>query len=360
MPVPAVLDVEALTAATRVDGDVNRRRFLAGAGGLAVLVVPGCGGEPQHAGPRAAARMVEHRYGSTALPREPQRIVTVGLTEQDYVLAFGLAPVGVREWFGEFPGALWPWARDTLGNAPIPAVLPVDELDYEQIAALRTDLILGLNSGLTQQEYDTLSGIAPTVAQHRDYADYGAPWQEITRLVGRALDREGRAEELIAPIERRLQQARARNPEFTAATAVLASSIDGTAYVYAEGPAPRFLTSLGLRLPTPLDELFTGDDRAPVQLSPERLALLDAADVLLLGLYSTPETSVVTNPVYQQLGLVREGRDITLPELSLANGALSFSSVLSLPIALDAMTPRLATALDGDPRTRVQPVRPIS
>lgn len=89
------------------------------------------------------------------------------------------------------------------------------------------------------------------------------------------------------------------------------------------------------------------------------MGLLDTADVLVLGIYGPPETSVATEPVYQQLDLVQQGRDITLPERSLANGALSFSSVLSLPIALDEMVPRLATALDGEPQAKVEPVRPL-
>ncbi len=60
----------------------------------------------------------------------------MGLTEQDYLLALGVAPVGVREWFGEYPGALWPWAREALRDEPLPEVLPVDELNFEQISTL--------------------------------------------------------------------------------------------------------------------------------------------------------------------------------------------------------------------------------
>lgn len=123
-----------------------------------------------------------------------------------------------------------------LGDAPLPTVLPRKQLDYEQIAALDTDLILGVNSGLTEQEYQTLSGIAPTVAQVRGYAAYGAPWQEIARVVGRALGRSQQAEDLIAPIETRLQRARGQLPAFATSTGVLASSIEGTLYVYAEAP----------------------------------------------------------------------------------------------------------------------------
>lgn len=48
---------------------------------------------------------------------------------------------------------------------------------------------------------------------------------------------------------------------------------------------------------------------------------------------------------------MKQGRVIELTELSLANGALSFGSILSLPTAIEQMVPRLTAALDGDPAT---------
>ena len=337
-----------------IENDLTRRGFLLG--GAAALLLAGCsGGEEGAGGASDETRTIEHKYGTTEIKGMPERVVTVGLTEQDYVLALGVAPVGVREWFGNHPGALWPWAREELGDEPLPEVLPVEELNFEQIAALETDLILGVNSGLTGQEYEMPSEIAPTVAQPKGYADYGAPWQEITRKVGRALGRSERAAGLIPPIEERFERARAEHPEFESSTGILATSIDGSAYVYAEGPAPRFLTTLGLELPPATAELFSGDDRAPVQLSLERLNLLEA-DALVLGLYGPEKASVANEPLFQQLDVAQEGRYILLPEMSRVNGALSFSTVLSLPIALDEMVPRLAAAIDGDLDTAVRTV----
>lgn len=332
--------------------DITRREFLIGAG--LIVLAPSCGERAGGGGEEGAseeARTIDHKYGTTEIRGVPERVVTVGLTEQDYVLALGVAPVGVREWFGGHPGALWSWARDELGDDPLPEVLPVDELNFEQIAALETDLILGVNSGLTEQEYETLSEIAPTVAQPGEYADFGAPWQEIARLVGRALGRAEEAEGLIPDIEGRFERARERHPEFEGATGILATDIDGAVYIYAEGPAPRFLRSLGLALPPAAAELFSGADRAPVQLSLERLDVLEAADVLVMGVYGDEGERVADKPVYGALDVAREGRDVFLPEMSLVNGALTFSTVLSLPIALDGLVPRLAAAIDGDPDT---------
>lgn len=86
---------------------------------------------------------VAHKYGTARVASPPKRVVTVGYNEQDFVLALGVEPVGVREWFGDQPNATWPWAQDELGDAN-PEVLPTAELNFEQIAALWPDLIFGI------------------------------------------------------------------------------------------------------------------------------------------------------------------------------------------------------------------------
>lgn len=329
----------------------GRRNFLIGAGGLTLLGAAGCGGAGSRSGGEGGkARSVEHKYGRTEVSGRPARVVTLGLTEQDYVLALGLAPVGVREWFGEHPGALWPWASEALGDDPLPEVLPVDELNFEQIASLKTDLILGVNSGLTEKEYKTLSEIAPTVAQAPDHADYGAPWQDIAAIVGKALGRQEKAAELVRDIEARFDDVRAKNPEFGGATALLATSISGEAWAYAEGPAPGFLTQLGFDLPEEAAKLFTGDNREPVEVSLERLDALEA-EVLLVGVYGPQSESVTNKAVFKKLDAAKEGRTLSMPEMSRINGALSFGSLLSLPVALDEMVPRITALIDGDPDT---------
>lgn len=66
---------------------------------------------------------VAHKYGTARVASPPKRVVTVGYNEQDFVLALGVEPVGVREWFGDQPNATWPWTQDELGDAN-PEVLP--------------------------------------------------------------------------------------------------------------------------------------------------------------------------------------------------------------------------------------------
>lgn len=81
-----------------------------------------------------------------------------------------------------------------------------------EIAALRSDLILGLVWGVTDEEHPKLSQIAPTVAQSADFVDGGTPWQNQSRIIGRALGQQQVALDGLAP---RLAAALDGNPTTT-------------------------------------------------------------------------------------------------------------------------------------------------
>ncbi len=162
---------------------------------------------------------IEHKYGSTTIDAEPTRVVSVGFNDQDALLALGVIPIGIRDWYGEQPFAVWPWAQDELGDAE-PVVLSPNgaELNVEAVAALEPDLIVGIYSGMTESEYELLSTIAPTIAQPGEYIDYGTPWQDQTRIVGRAVGKAELAEDLVTSIEDRYASIQTEHPEFVGAT----------------------------------------------------------------------------------------------------------------------------------------------
>ena len=107
--------------------------------------------------------VVPHKFGESVVSEEPERVVVVGLTEQDTLLQLGVVPIAVTEWFGEKPFATWPWAEELLRDAESDVLSASDGFELERIAALEPDLIVGTNAGLTQKGYDLLSQIAPTI-----------------------------------------------------------------------------------------------------------------------------------------------------------------------------------------------------
>jgi iron complex transport system substrate-binding protein len=296
---------------------------------------------------------ITHKFGTAEIKAEPKRVLVAGLVEQDSLLALGVVPVATTEWFGKHPGAIWPWAQDELGAAAEPVVLTnTDGYQFEKIAAQRPDLIIAIYSGLTQQDYDTLSKIAPTVAQPAGGIDYGVSWQEVTRTVGTAVGRKDQAEKLVGEVEGKLTAAKAAHPEFATSTALMATLYEGY-YVYgSQDPRGRLLVDLGFKLPDGLDAV-TGKEFG-VSLSRERTDLLNTgALVWLVPSYAADKAKVHADPLYAKLAVKTEGRDIFLEDEELLGGATSFISPLSLPFLLDGLVPQLAAAADGNPSTEV-------
>lgn len=301
---------------------------------------------------------IEHKHGETTIESEPERVVSVGFNEQDTLLALGVTPVAVREWFGDKPHATWEWAQDELGDAE-PTVLPVGELDMERIAAEEPDLIVGTFSGLTEEQYDRLSQIAPVVAQPEGYVDFGVPWQEQTRILGRAVGRQERADELVSDLESRLESVREDHPEFEGASGMVGFLGGGDANYHLYGPEDlrsRFMSALGFEIPDEVAE-FVGDEFS-ASVSRERLNLADT-DVMV-WVVNDPEgrEQLADEELYQSLDVAQEGRDVFLEPNGQLAGAMSFSSVLSLPYLLDNFVPMLETAIDGDPGTEVSAPAP--
>lgn len=331
---------------------VTRREFLIGTAGL-LLLPAGCGSggdEGGEEGTPGKTRTIEHKYGTTEIEGIPERVVTVGLSDHDAVLALGVTPVGLQTLIED--RFIWPWNEDELGDAQ-PEILgtlgEADLLNFEQISTLEPDLILAVYSGLTEQEYNTLSQVAPTVAQPGEYIDLGVPWQEQTRVIGRALGREERAEQVVTEVEARIDEAREQHPEFEGATAVSARTNAGVYFLLGSlDPRARFLTSLGFKVPPEIDEL--AGDSFFAQISEERLELLDT-DVLIW--YGNNPEDIKDDQLYQQLDVAREGRDLFV-EANVENeiyGALQVVTVLSIPFLLGELVPQIAAAVDGDPET---------
>src|SRR3712207_477851 len=85
---------------------------------------------------------IENKFGTTEIAAEPQRVVTVGFNDQDFVLALGVTPVGERENLGEYDATTRPWAEELLPAEDIPTV-GGQEINLEAVAALEADQSVG-------------------------------------------------------------------------------------------------------------------------------------------------------------------------------------------------------------------------
>lgn len=294
-----------------------------------------------------------HAFGEAVLPGPARRVVSLGFTSQDALLALGTMPLAVRRWFGDQPGEIWPWARPHL-RGPLPEVLAGD-VPAEKIALLEPDLIVAIGAGLTPEQYALLSAIAPVLVQPRGEPAYGTAWDAMTRQIARALGREAEGEALIGQTRAAFAAARARHPAWAGCSAVAAYCNGGETGAFTRTDTrSRFLAELGLGRSPALERLERGGSfYAP--LSPEDLAPLEADLLLWLTVRGTAAADLAALPMRPFLRAHREGREVLADPL--ASAALSFGSVLSLPFALAALEADLAAALDGDPATPVPSAR---
>ncbi len=115
----------------------------------------------------------------------------------------------------------------------------------------------------------------------------------------------------------------------------------------------RFVSDLGFTVPGEVAELTS--DQYVAEISPELLDLL-STDVLIWQVETDDMTEAIrTDPLYARLDVATRGRDVFFPDLSDLGAASTFQTVLSLPLLLDQLVPKLVAAVDGDPTTAVVP-----
>ncbi len=292
--------------------------------------VTACRSDPPGAVADDGSVTVDHAFGETKVPAPPTRVISAGLTGQDCLLAVGVVPIAITEWFGGQPFAVWPWAVPALGAAQ-PAVLNLDGgINFEAITALNPDLIIATNAGLDRDTYTRLSNVAPTIAQAGQDAFF-EPWKDQATAIGAAVFKYDQMQQLIADIDSRFTTLGSETPAFTGKRALLlqGSLDDGGLVTTPAGWRTEFLTQLGFEIPE-VDATVPRDRMAEV---------LGGADVLIWAA-DDAETAILTgDPIIAEQGgrNVFTGRDLA--------AAIAFCSPLSLSLVADQLPPMLSAAL---------------
>ena len=283
-------------------------------------------------------------------PGSPQRIVALGQTDLDPVVALGASPIAVGSFVDSSYSPLRPWNSDRLPAEP--TELNMQEIEFEKLAALQPDLILAVMSGITKGDYGKLRAIAPTVAQPKDYGDWAVPYRPHTEIIGAALGRPTEAAALIDDLDRTFAKVRADHPILTGKRAACAELWGADFDVIGQtAPRTQFLTDIGLALSPALVELVGKEYNAP--LSSEKLNLLDDLDVILWSTEHTAIDKLLNHKLVAPLRTTREQRYVLAPDGG--NDDLLYSidwgTVLSNRFAIEHAVPRFVRALDGDAAT---------
>lgn len=322
----------------------SRRGFLgvAAASGLMTAGTSGaCSSKKPPAGtPGGGSATINHAFGETVIAAPPKRVVSAGYTEQDDLLAVGVVPIAVTNWFGDEPFAVWPWAQPKLGDAK-PVVLNLDNgIQINRIASLKPDLIVAINAGVDDGTYQKLSAIAPTVPQS-DGDPFFEPWKVQAATIGQAVFAAERMKPLIDGVDAKFTTIGEQNPQFHDKKVLLLQGRLHQDQVLATMPGWRtgFLTEMGLVIADSINA-FAVDYRAFIPRKQIR-AVLDAADVLIWTTESQDEQSaLLADPDVAALPATAHHRNIFTTKDQA--GAIAFASPLSYPLVADQLPPLIA------------------
>ncbi|RDG35421.1 iron-siderophore ABC transporter substrate-binding protein [Streptomyces corynorhini] len=231
---------------------------------------------------------VEHALGKTTLPAKPQRVATVAWANHEVPLALGVVPVGMAKAnFGdEGGGGVLPWTAERLKELKADTPVLFDEtdgIDFEAVADTKPDVILAAYSGLTEQDYRTLSDIAPTVA-YPDAA-WATPWREIIRMNSKPLGLADEGEKLITSLEGDIKKTVAKYPQLKGKSAMFMTHVDPkdvseVGYYTAHDTRTQFFEDLGLKIPDSIAEASKGTDKFALTQSAERIDAFNDVDIV--------------------------------------------------------------------------------
>jgi ABC-type Fe3+-hydroxamate transport system substrate-binding protein len=331
------------------------------AAAVTALVLTGCSGQDAADTAEAASSTggafpvtIEHAYGETTIDTQPERIATVAWANHEVPLALGVVPVGMSKatWGDDDGDGVLPWVEDQLDElgAETPVLFDeTDGIDFEAVADTEPDVILAAYSGLTQEEYDTLSKIAPVVA-YPDVA-WGTSYEDMIRLNSAAIGLAPEGDQLIEDLNAEVQTALADHPAL-ADSNVLFSYIDPAdfsqiGFYTALDTRPGFLNSLGLPEPTIVADESAGTDLFYVTVSSEEADRF--ADVDVFVTYGDADGAIVSqlqaDPLLAQIPAIQNG-NIAVLENSTPLAASANPSPLSIGWGIDEYFALLAGALD--------------
>ncbi|MFS8202783.1 iron-siderophore ABC transporter substrate-binding protein [Streptomyces sp. CWNU-52B] len=310
------------------------------------------------AGAKSSGRFpvtIKHALGTTVVPSEPKRVATVNWANDEVPLALGVVPVGMAKAnFGDDDGdGVLPWTEARLKelDAKTPVLFDeTDGIDFEAVADTRPDVILASYSGLTEQDYETLSQIAPVVAYPE--AAWATPWRDIIRLNSKAIGLAAEGDELIGDLEGQITKTVAKYPQLKGKSAmfmthVSSKDVSEVGFYTTHDTRTQFFTDLGMKIPASVSGPSGATKKFVLTKSAERID--DFNDVDIITGYGDDKGELLKalqkDPLTSKLAAVERDSLYLLPgSTPLATAANP--TPLSIPYVLDDYVAALAKAAD--------------
>jgi iron complex transport system substrate-binding protein len=262
---------------------------------------------------------IEHAFGTTTLTAKPERVATVQWANHEVPLALGIVPVGMAAAnFGDDDGdGLLPWVKEKLEELGAETPVLFDEgdgIDFEAVAATKPDVILAAYSGITQQDYDTLSQIAPVVPY--PVSAWTTNWRDMIRMNSAGMGMAAEGDALIASLEAEIKAAADEYPQLKGKPVMFITHLDATdlskvGFYSTADTRVQFFEDLGLEMPKSVIEVsktgaFSGE------VSAEQIDAFD--DVKLIVTYGGQELidALKADPLTSKMPAVASGAIVAL------------------------------------------------
>lgn len=287
------------------DQSLNRRFFLLM--GSAALITSACtrATQPDNQVPaNKAIKRIKHAFGETEVPANPTRVIVLGYTTVEAVIAHGVQPIGAPD------GVVSSLSHLSLDNEATADVGSPTQPSLEKIIALKPDLILTSKYRLGDG-YDQLARIASTVVLD---IDGNHQWKELTRLCGEALGKKAETQTLAADYEAKLQTFKDQLSQIGKQPQVSIVSIF-PGLIRASGTetfAGSVLADAGIARPPSQSQA-----QGPQNISLESLDLLDGDVIFIMGLqgdtdmaiqFKTEIDRIKAQPLWSQLKAVQNNQ----------------------------------------------------
>ncbi|MGO2747662.1 iron-siderophore ABC transporter substrate-binding protein [Microbacterium sp.] len=283
---------------------------------------------------------IEHVYGETTITEKPERVATVAWANHEVPLALGIVPVGMSKvaWGDDDGNGVLPWVEDKLDElgAETPVLFDeADGIDFEAVADTNPDVILASYSGLTQEEYDTLSKIAPTIA-YPDVA-WGTSVDDMITMNSTALGLADEGQQLIDDLQAQTDAALEAHPALKDAKLLFTyldpNDFSQVGFYTPVDTRPGFLLDQGLPEPQVLKDNADSTEFY-LTVSAEEVDKFDDVDVFITYGDESMIAALQADPLLGKIPAIAAGQIAILPDATpMANSANP--SPLSIPWGID-------------------------
>ncbi|MDR7294281.1 iron complex transport system substrate-binding protein [Pseudoglutamicibacter albus] len=294
---------------------------------------------------------IKHRFGETPIKEAPQRIACVGWANQEVPLALGQVPVGMTKatYGDDDDNGILPWVEDKLkelgadsGDKKPVLFDETDGIPFEQVAETKPDIILATYSGISKEDYETLSKIAPVIA-YPDMA-WGTSLEDMVLISSKAIGKADEGKKLSENLDATIADALEKYPNLKGKKALFATPGNGSdpsklSFYSTEDPRMGFLMDHGLAAPKIVEEKSKTADNFWVEVSTENPEQFDDVDLIIS--YSSGDKAeeekkvkdMQADPLLSKIPAVKNGNIAFLEDGPL--GASANPSPLAIPWGID-------------------------